>query len=98
MCAGISYLTTHFVVAVTNYEQALSFLNAEPDTPDEWIPSLVTAKVCFCSLLLHPCYITWHLTMMYLPSENGINWLTNLCTHRSVISLQMNPQHGVLLS
>jgi hypothetical protein len=65
----MSLLTAHSVVAVTNYEQALTFLNAEHDTPDEWIPSLVTAKVCFCYLLTHSLFISLRQKIIHLLSS-----------------------------
>ena len=45
----ISYHVSVFGIddtaAVTNYEQALAFLNAEPDTGDDFIPSMFSVKV-----------------------------------------------------
>ena len=33
------------IVAVTNYDQALAFLNVTDDVPDDAVPAVYTAKV-----------------------------------------------------
>ena len=44
---GPFYILTDSVKAVTNYEQALSFLGANYDTADEFVPSMFALRVGF---------------------------------------------------
>ena len=51
------YCAAHDVIVVTNYEQALSFLGAEPDTPDDFISTMFTVKVN-CPLCIAVVYFS----------------------------------------
>lgn len=53
-CQNIVSNDTNYILAVTNYEQALSFLGATHDTADEFIPSMFTLRVIFPIVLLSP--------------------------------------------
>jgi len=40
----VEMATDHFAQAVMSYEDALKYLDAKADTPDEWIPTLASTK------------------------------------------------------